>query len=122
MQVVRDTAWKAFLDDAMKMYRLKTPNDKCYKLADATWRFKKRHEIIKNEREKTKIVVLDKPPNLVARESQTHQKLCKAITMTGKPCSFKAVCGDHCRKHSNSLNKLNVSDITKQLNEIKINI
>jgi hypothetical protein len=22
------------------------------------------------------------------------------VTMSGKPCSFKAICGDYCRKHS----------------------
>jgi hypothetical protein len=37
------------------------------------------------------------------------------VTMTGKPCSFKAICGDYCRKHSvknNSIGaKVDVSQI-----------
>jgi hypothetical protein len=33
-------------------------------------------------------------------EQRTSKKICCAVTMTGKPCSFKAVCGNYCKKHS----------------------
>ena len=122
MQVVRDATWNLFLNDAVKMYRLKTPNEKCYKLADATWKCKKRYEEIKQKKEQSKIIVLEKPPEKNTREKQLYQKLCKATTMSGKTCSFKAVCGDYCRKHSKSADVVDLNDITKQLEEIKINI
>jgi len=119
MQVVRDASWNLFLNDAVKMYRLKTPNEKCYKLADATWKCKKKYEEIKQQKDRSKIIVLDKPPEINTREKQLYHKLCKAKTMSGKSCSFKAVCGDYCRKHGK---KVDLDDITKQLSEIKINI
>jgi len=40
-----------------------------------------------------------KDPDVVT-EQRTSKKICCAVTMSGKPCSFKAICGDYCRKHS----------------------
>lgn len=126
MQVIRDATWKYLLDDAVKMYRIKIPNDKCYRLADSTWKLKERQRLINIERERRKIVVLDKPPEVNTREKHIYQKLCKATTMSGKCCSFKAVCGDYCRKHNSKLSKSeiipSIEDISKQLDEIKINM
>ena len=55
----------------------------------------------------------------------TSHKICCATTMSGKPCRFKAVCGDYCRKHrvsSTSIgNKVDVSDLLSKLDGIKIN-
>jgi hypothetical protein len=120
MQVVRDASWTVFLNDAVKMYRLKTPNDKCYKLADATWKFKQRYRDIKQKKEQTKIVVLDKAPDM-SREQISKNKTCKAITMSGNVCSFKAVCGDFCRKHNKKEESVpDMDDIINQFGEIKI--
>ena len=98
MEVIRDEIWQKCLTDATKMYRLSEPNDACYNLADATWKCKmsyKLHEKKKNERQ---IIVLDKPPETI-NVQRNARKLCAATTMTGKPCSFKAVCGEFCKKH-----------------------
>ena len=82
MEVIRDATWEQCLVGAMKMFRVSEPDDRCYHLADATWKCKmsyKKHEQKKADR---KLIVLDRPP-----------------TMSGKPCSFRAVCGDFCKKH-----------------------
>jgi len=93
MEVIRDATWEQCMASAMKMYRVKEPDDRCYHLADATWKCKmsyKKHEQKKSDRQ---LIVLDRPPE-VAVTSRTHAKTCQATTMTGKPCSFRAVCGD----------------------------
>jgi hypothetical protein len=98
MEVIRDATWEQCLAGAAKMYRLDEPDDRCYHLADATWKCKmsyKKHEQKKADR---KLIVLDRPPE-VCVTSRTHAKTCQATTMSGKPCSFKAVCGDFCKKH-----------------------
>mgnify|MGYP000111079809 FL=1 len=98
MEVIRDATWEQFLVGAMKMFRVSEPDDRCYHFADATWKCKmsyKKHEQKKADR---KLIVLDRPPE-VAVTSRTHAKTCQATTMSGKPCSFRAVCGDFCKKH-----------------------
>lgn len=107
MQVIRDEVWQKCLADATKMHRLTEPDDKCYNLADATWKCKmsyKIHEVKKNERQ---IIVIDKPPEPKSAQ-RTSNKLCAAMTMAGKPCSFRAVCGDFCRKHRVDKNEMGV--------------
>ena len=125
MQVIRDTMWNACLSDATKMYRLREPNDKCYRLADATWKCKMSYIKHDNTKKKKAIVVLDAPPKANIPEQRTSHKICCATTMSGKPCRFKAVCGDYCRKHrvsSTSIgNKVDVSDLLSKLDGIKIN-
>jgi len=99
MEVIRDSVWERCLTDAVKMYRLSEPNDACYQLANATWVMKKRYREHENKKDSRKLIVIDKPPEVV-NEQRTAKKTCCATTMSGKPCSFRAVCGDYCKKHS----------------------
>jgi len=98
MQVIRDETWQQCLANAVKMYRIIEPDDRCYHLADATWKCKmsyKRHE---EKKESRQVVVIDKIPEKQVTQRSQH-KICQATTMSGKPCSFKAICGDFCKKH-----------------------
>lgn len=124
MEVIRDAMWNACLSDAVKMYRLGEPNEKCYRLADATWKMKMRYIKHANTKKNSAIVVLDAPPKQDVVEQRTQHKICCATTMSGKPCRFKAVCGDYCRKHQVTTTKLgsktDVSDLLSKLDGIKI--
>jgi len=54
MEVIRDATWEQCMASAMKMYRVKEPDDRCYHLADATWKCKmsyKKHEQKKSDRQ-----------------------------------------------------------------------
>jgi hypothetical protein len=99
MEVIRDTMWQRCLADAAKMYRISEPDEKCVQLANATWIMKKKYLEHEKKKDSRQIVVIDKPPDVV-NEQRTTKKICCATTMSGKPCSFKAVCGDYCKKHS----------------------
>ena len=124
MEVIRDAMWNTCLANAVKMYRLGEPNDKCYRLADATWKCKMSYIKHKNIKNNKAIVVLANTPKENTPDQRTSHKICCATTMSGKPCRFKAVCGDYCRKHqvsSTSIgNKVNVSDLLSKLDGIKI--
>jgi hypothetical protein len=124
MEVIRDTMWSTCLANAIKMYRLGEPNEKCYRLADATWRCKMAYVKHENTRKNSSVIVLDTLPKENAPEQRTSHKICCATTMTGKPCRFKAVCGDYCRKHqvtsSKIGDKVDVSDLLSKLDGIKI--
>jgi hypothetical protein len=98
MEVIRDQLWQECLVDAVKMHRLKEPDERCYKLADATWKCKMAYKRHKDKKDQRQVIMIDKPPEpTVTQRSQT--KICCATTLSGKPCSFKAVCGDYCKKH-----------------------
>ena len=61
------------------------------KFADSCVRFKKNTQ--KLEKKKHTTIFLDKVP--------IHEtKQCAARLMSGKKCSFRATCGDYCRKHT----------------------
>lgn len=124
MQIIRDTIWSSCLSDATRMYRLGEPNEKCYKLADATWKMKMRYKKIENRRKENSSILLDAPPKEAVVDQRTKQKICCAVTMAGKPCRFKAVVGDYCRKHKVSDigmgKKVDVNSLLSQLDGIKI--
>jgi hypothetical protein len=124
MEVIRDAMWSTCLANAVKMYRLREPNEKCYRLADATWKCKMAYVKHNNTKKGSSVIVLDAPPKENTPEQRTSHKICCATTMSGKPCRFKAVCGDYCRKHrvaSTSIgNKVDVSDLLSKLDGIKI--
>lgn len=98
MEVIRDQLWQDCLASAVKMHRLTEPNEQCIKLADATWKCKMAYKKAEAKKEERQVIVIDKVPE--ARGVQRSQnKICMATTMSGKQCSFKAVCGDFCKKH-----------------------
>lgn len=99
MEVIRDTMWERCLADAAKMYRIIEPDEKCIQLANATWVMKKKYQEHEKKKADRKLIVLDKVPEMVVTQ-RSSKKICCATTMTGKPCSFRAVCGDYCKKHS----------------------
>ena len=113
MEVIRDTMWERCLADAAKMYRISEPDEKCVQLANATWIMKKKYLEHEKKKDSRQIVVIEKPPEVV-NEQRTVKKICCATTMTGKPCSFKAVCGDFCKKHQAKPLKLGTKiDVSK---------
>ena len=124
MEVIRDSMWSTCLANAVKMYRLREPNERCYKLADATWRCKMAYVKHENTRKNSSVIVLDAPPKENVPEQRTSHKICAATTMSGKPCRFKAVCGDYSRKHQVTSSKIgkkvDVSDLLSKLDGIKI--
>ena len=58
---------------------------------------------INTNREKKRIKLIEFIPFSETGGSETMSRAdklkCKAKTMTGKPCPFKASCGDFCKKH-----------------------
>ena len=91
MEVIRDDRWNHFYN-----------SDKDIKMADTRWRLEKRYNAIKVEKERRAIKIIsyqDVPKT--QPEAKPSLKKCNAITMTGKPCPFRATsaCGKFCKKH-----------------------
>ena len=98
MEIVRDTLWNRCLTDAMTMYGVGEPTSACFSLANATWKCRMAYKKHEDKKEAHKLIVIDKTPSLVNVQRNPKQ-MCRAITMMGSPCAFKAVCGEYCKKH-----------------------
>jgi hypothetical protein len=83
MQVIRDAVWNVCLSDATKMFRLREANDKCYHLADATWKMKMRYKKIEERKRENSLILLDGPPKEVTPDQRTKHKICSAVTIQG---------------------------------------
>lgn len=99
MKVIQDSLWYTCLADAAKMYRIDEVNEKCHALANATWVLKNKYKQAQHRKDTRRTIMIDKTPEVV-NEQRTSKKICQAITMSGKPCSFKTMCGNFCKKHS----------------------
>ena len=64
MEIIRDALWNNCLIDAMRMYRVDEADDKCYNLADATWKMKMSYKQFDQKKENRQIIVLDKTPTI----------------------------------------------------------
>jgi hypothetical protein len=98
MNIIRDALWHACLTDAVNMYQVGEADEKCVHLANATWVMKNRYTQAQKRKDHRKTIMIEKTPEVV-NEQRTSKKICQAITMSSKPCSFRAVCGNFCRKH-----------------------
>lgn len=57
-----------------------------------------RYKDIKDEKDKKAIQIINKPPPKIV-ETKYSTKICEAMTLSGKKCTFKATCGNYCKKH-----------------------
>jgi hypothetical protein len=72
--------------------------------ANAVWKMQQAYHRIDKEREEKQIKVVDYiKPQITAptrpKSKSIHVCRCKATTMTGRQCPFKASHGDFCKKH-----------------------
>jgi len=88
-------SYEQCLVDAMRMYRVDTPTDKCKHLARAVHRMKNKYAQYENARSSRTSLVIEHIPEVRVEK----KNICQAVTLTGKPCGFKSVCGNFCKKH-----------------------
>ena len=85
------------LDIAKGLY--KNQEEKCERFARSIHKLRQSRKEYDDRRENRKIRVLENVPE------KTHEKryvmnMCQAMTSNGKRCTFKASCGNFCRKHA----------------------
>ena len=91
---------------AMEILGTKVVDDRVRRLAGSLQKMKNsyaQHDKRKNERQ---LIVLDEVPKK-AQEVKRVSNTCKALTLKGKPCTFKAVSGCYCKKHA--ISKANIT-------------
>lgn len=95
--------WRKFYDDAVARGH---PDPE--KLADTLLRSREYAQEVEAKRHKL-LVTMEKPKaqetvvvatKKVGRAVPTDAQRCKALTLEGRRCGFKATCGDFCQKHA----------------------
>jgi hypothetical protein len=71
--------------------------------ADAALRVRERSIALTEAAHKLKVI--DKPPKAIeaavaAKTAKACGPICRAKTLEGRPCRFKATCGEFCKKHA----------------------
>lgn len=71
--------------------------------ADAALRTRERAMALTDAKHKLKVI--DKPPKAIeaaaaAKTAKACGPICRAKTLEGRPCRFKATCGEFCKKHA----------------------
>jgi hypothetical protein len=92
--------WQKFLEDAVAQ-----GHPEPERLADALLRAREKTLELKEKRHKVEITTKTPTPAecagaAVGVKKVTGGALCKAVTLENRPCKFRAVCGDFCKKHS----------------------
>lgn len=93
------------LRDAMCLYGVSTPDERCEHLARSVLKMKngyRRHEEKKKAR--SVAVITEAPKRIV--EQKYVSNICQSTTLKGKKCTFRATCGNFCKKHSVSLKEI----------------
>jgi len=67
------------------------------KLERAIARIKQKYEEYDQRKRDRSIIMTNK---ILESSKIDNKKTCRALTLSGKPCGFKAVCGNYCRKHT----------------------
>ena len=62
-EVVRDKIWDKCLANAVDFYSLKEPDDRCHKLADATWKTKMSYKRLQLKKDSRMSILIDQTPD-----------------------------------------------------------
>jgi hypothetical protein len=93
MEVIRDSEWNS-------IFSIKHDE----KITNAIWKLRKNYKAINDARSKKAIKIIHHSEGNVCRGAATLKTKnivkCKATTMSGKQCPFRATCGEFCKKHN----------------------
>jgi hypothetical protein len=73
--------------------------------ARAVWKMKTSYNKVEQHRTAKRIKLIDmndipNRPAAISGKPSGQTATCKAITLGGQPCKFKATCGKFCKKHT----------------------
>jgi len=92
-------SYEECLRDAMRLHKISTPDERCAHLARSVFRMKNRYRVHEaHKKERSTMIISEAPKRQV--EQKHAQNICQSTTLKGKRCTFKANCGNFCKKHS----------------------
>lgn len=77
----------------------KNEQEKCERFARSIHKLRESRKQYDDKREKSKIIFLENTPEKCLN-TKKFSNICQAVTLKGKKCTFKASCGNFCKKHT----------------------
>tara|TARA_B100000401_G_scaffold120642_1_gene78851 strand:+ start:6514 stop:6801 length:288 start_codon:yes stop_codon:yes gene_type:complete len=77
----------------------KNHDEKCERFARSIHKLRESRKQYDDKREKSKIIFLENAPEK-SLNTKNFSNICQAVTLKGKKCTFKASCGNFCKKHA----------------------
>lgn len=100
-------SYEECLRDAMRLHKVSTPDERCAHLARSVFKMKNKYrQHAEYKKERSMVVITEAPKRLV--EHKYTGNICQSTTLKGKRCTFKANCGNFCKKHSVSSKEIAV--------------
>lgn len=93
------STYKESVHSALLVSGRATVDDACEHLARSIFKMKNRYKELETKKKSRVAIVIDEVPTSI-HEHKHVDKLCQASTLKGARCSFKAVNGCYCKKHS----------------------
>lgn len=83
----------------MRLHKISTPDERCAHLARSVFKMKNRYRVHEaHKKERSTMIISEAPKRQV--EQKHAPNICQSTTLKGKRCTFKANCGNFCKKHS----------------------
>jgi len=92
-------SYEECLRDAMRLHKVSSPDERCEHLARSVFKMKNKYKEHENKKRERALVVIKEAPKKVV-EQKYAPSLCQSTTLKGKKCTFRATCGNFCKKHS----------------------
>lgn len=93
-------SYQECLENAMRIRKVSSPDDECIHLAKGLVKLKRGYDThAQKKRDRSAILILDTAP-VVEFKLVKSSNICQSLTLKGKRCTFKAVCGNYCKKHN----------------------
>ena len=90
---------------AMEILGTRVVDDRVQRLAESLQKMKNSYAQHDKRKAERRVIVLDEVPKKVQETTRTSN-MCNALTLKGKSCTFKAVNGCYCKKHT--ISKANI--------------
>ncbi len=87
------------LRDIMRLHKVCTPDERCERLARSVFKMREKYKQLEEQKKRRSMTVITITPEKVV-EQKYSGKICQAFTLKGKKCTFKANCGNFCKKHN----------------------
>lgn len=95
------SSYEECLRDAMRLCRVSKPDERTEHLARSVFRMKNKYKEYENQKNERALVVLrEAPKKVIEQKYYTTNNICQSTTLKGKKCTFRATCGNFCKKHS----------------------
>ncbi len=93
-------SYQECLENAMRIRKVSSPDDECIHLAKGLMKLKRGYDAhAQKKRDRSAILIMDTKP-IIEFKLVKSTNICQSLTLKGKRCTFKAVCGNYCKKHS----------------------